>query len=390
MKIYDLAVVGAGLAGATAAIIAAEAGLETLVLERGCGPKDRHDLAEGWLGRALYTMPRLDVGNLTKMDVFGAAIDLCRSASGGWLERHEGREVLASENLPLCSKSAIYYRASPECGHELAQRLYRRLMATNGKADALFNTEVERLEHKRDKFILHTTRGQLEARRCLLATGAFSAPWLDSVCGMLDLKFGSPRVRLGVRVEVPARLEAFRRFLRVMDDLCLVDDGGGQLEDLRVDSRIGDREGGGILSAFAHTIAGSQPERTSFMAGFDVEGGFAEAARIAKITNILANDKIRRERAADFVHRRGISEHLGQFDPVRRALQNLDRMVPSFLSFATVHIPEMRVWGALPTDEKMRTAFPGLYGAGECLEKVDGLLDAMASALVSAQSIMEE
>ena len=390
MKTYDLAVVGAGLAGTMAAVAAVEAGLDTVVLEKGHGPGDRRNLVNGWLGRALYTMTRLDVGNICleprSVAAFNTVFELCRDANGGKLERHLGGSHILSEDLPLQALARLYYSADAECGRELAQRLHKRLLVP-GKTDLLFGAEVERAEWDGSRFLLHTRRGRLAAARCMVATGGHSAEWIRLLCASVGIEPAAAHARLGVRVEVPERL--LRTFLRVAGDLCL-SNGDVVMDDMRVGSMVGDREDEGLLSAFAHTLSGHRAERISFMVSLDFGTDLSELARIVRIVNILSNDKVKRERAADFVDGHSALKHVEQFDPVRAALRDLDRMVPSLLGYATVYIPEMRIGGVLPVDEKMRTAFSGLYGAGECVSRVDGLLDAMVSALASAQSVMED
>ena len=162
------------------------------------------------------------------------------------------------------------------------------------------------------------------------------------------------------------------------------------LDDMRQNSLVADRDDKGLLSAFAYTTVGRHSERTSFLASFDAGNDFTEAARLVRIVNILANDKVKRERAVDFSKGHSVLAHLEQFDPLRKALLDLDRMVPSFLGCATVHIPEFRASGVLPVDPNMRTAFAGLYGAGRCASRVVSPLGTMASAMVAVHSILEE
>jgi thioredoxin reductase len=387
MKIYDLAIVGTGLAGALAAVIASEAGLEVLVLEKGYGPKDRKNLVYGWLGHSLYTMSRIDTSHdgFTNESAFDMALDCCRKANGGRLEQYQAWETLPGE-LPLRALGTSHYQADPSCGRELAQQFYQRLMATS-KADILFGTEVERLEHTRGCFVLHTTRGKLEARTCLLSTGGHSAEWILNLCASFGLSVSNARMRLGLRVEVPARL--LRTFLQVAGDLRLEAEDA-LLDDMRQNSLVADRDDKGLLSTFTYTTSGRHSERTSFMASFDAGEDFLEMARLVRIINVLANDRIRRERAIDFVHGHSVLEHLEQFNSIRTALLDLNKMVPSFLGCATVHIPETRIGGILPVDENMKTAFTGLYGAGGCTSRVVSPLGALASAMVAIQNIMEE
>jgi hypothetical protein len=387
MKIYDLAIVGTELAGAMAAVVAAEAGLSVLVMEKGQGPKERRHLVCGWLGRALYAMSRIDLDQDGFVDekAFEIALDCCRKANGGRLEQHQNWEVLPND-LPLQASGKPYYQASANCGRELSQHLYERLEAT-AMADVLFGTTLEHIEHSEGRFVLRTSRGKLEARKCILATGGHSAEWIQNACTSLNLSTPSPRIRIGLRIEVPARL--LRTFLQVAGDLQLVAEGV-LIDDMRPNSLIGDREDGGLLSAFAYALPGRNSDRTSFMASFDASSNFADALRVVRIINILSNDKIRRERAVDFVQGHSVLEHLKQFNPIRKALVDLNKMVPSFLGCATIHIPEIRVGGALPVDENMKTAFAGLYGAGECASRVASPLGALASALVAVRNIMEE
>lgn len=386
MKVYDLAIVGTGVAGAAAAALAAEAGLDVLVLEKGQGPKERRSLVSGWLGRSLYSMTRIDAGrdNFTDQGAFDAALDCCRAANGGRLEQRQAWEVLPSD-LPLRASGGMFYQAGPCCGRELSQSLYQRLTAFE-ESNILFNTSVERLEHADGQFVIHTNRARFLARKCLLATGARSVEWIGGICRSLGLAARQPDTRLGIRVEVPSKL--LRAFLQVVGDLRLETDTA-LLDDMRAGSMIGDRDDGGLLTVFAYSMPGRQVERTSFMAS--VAGSdFAETARLVRIINTLSNDKVRRERAVDFTHGHSVLEHLDQFDPVRKALLDLDRMLPSFLGCAAIHLPEMRVGGTLPVDTDMRTAFGGLYGAGECASRVASPLGALASAIVATRNIVEE
>ncbi len=386
MKTYDLAVVGAGLAGITAALGAAEGGLETLLLERGVGPGDRRNLVSGWFGRALHTMARIDIGNMSGPARDGALAAL-RAANGGKLECRQANPAALPDNMVLKPEKRPCYHLAPESGRNMAHGMYGRLSAARG-LDILFGAEVERMEAHADSFTLHTRRGRMSASRCVVAVGEHATEWIRSQCASLGLVPASAKARLGVRVEVPGRV--LRPLLQLADDLRLVGPDGLLVDDTRVASAVADREDGGLLSALAHSPPGRRPDRASFMVSLDFGDDLDEMTRIVKIVNILCNDKIRHERAADFLEGHSLLKHLGQLDPLRAALPLLDRMMPSFIGNAMVHIPETRFGGLFPTDANMRTALRGLYGAGECAQGVDGLLDAMVSGTLAARSAMED
>jgi hypothetical protein len=387
MKTYDLVIIGTGLAGAIAAVTAAEGGLSVLSLEKGLGPKDRRSLVHGWFGQALYTMSRIDIDQdgFTDEVSFEKALEYCRKANGGRLELHQTWEVMPGD-LPLQASGKSHYKASANCGSDLANQTYQRLITT-GMADVLFGTVLERIEYNGKRFILYTSRGKLEAKKCLLATGIYSAEWIQNVCNTFSLPLISPNVRIGIRVEVPARL--LRTFLQVAGDLQLAAKDV-LFNDMRQNSLIGERDDDGLLSAFAYTLPGRNSERTSFMASFDAKTDLADAIRLTRIINVLSNDKIRRERATDFIQGHSVLEHLEQFKPIKKALIDLNKMIPSFLGCAFIHIPEIRIGGTLPVDENMKTAFAGLYGAGGCVTRVASPLGTIASALVAVRNLMEE
>ena len=385
MKTYDLAVVGASLAGALAAVLAAEAGLSVLLLEKGQGPKDRRNLTCGWLGKSLYTMSRIDAEEkLASDELYGKAIDLCRQANGGRLEWHSTWKDFPSD-LPFHVVEKSHYRAGPGCGHELARQLHSRATET-GQADLLFNAPVEYLERTEGGFVLRSARTKFEAKACLLSVGSFAVEWTKTVCDRLGLTVPELKARLGLRVEVPGRL--LRTFLQLAGDLNL-SRSDAQLDDIRIGSLVGERDDANLLSAFAYAMPGKPTERTSFMASASVQEGL-DAMRVMRIVNTLSNDKIKREKATDFIHGHSVLEHIDQFVPVRQALLDLDKMLPSFLGCAAVYVPEIRISGVLPVDENMRTTLPGLYGAGECTTRVASPLGAMVSAMIAIRSLMEE
>jgi len=381
MKIYDLAVVGTGMAGTLATIAAAEGGLDVLALERGHGLKDRRSLVSGWFGRAMFSMARADSekDDFSDPHAFAAIFDMCRKANGGMLEQHISASL---EGLPLRTVPLPFYQLNHGCGYELSQHLQKRL----GKADVLFGTNVNRLSYNDGKFVLHTNRGRMEAKKCIISTGSHSVEWIRTISTTFGIPISNSKAKLGVRVEVPSKL--VKPFLKIAGDLRLESDNV-LFDDMRINSLIGDREDGGLMTVFAYSAPGKPSERTTFMASVPIQD-FTDAARLIRIVNTLSNDKVKRERGIDFVKGHSVLEHIDQFHPICDALLKLDKMLPSLIGCATIHIPEMRVEGSIEVNSYMGTDFCGLYGAGECVSRVKSPFGAMASALVAVRHIMEE
>lgn len=382
MKIYDLAIIGMGLAGATAAAVASEEGLNVLALEKGQGPKSRKSLSSGWLGRAFHTLSRIDCGFgiVTDEKAKTVAAELCRKANGGLLEYCHTADLPC--DFPLHPIPGSYCKTNATCGRNLSQELYSRI-AGSGKTDLLFGTEVERVDYT-DHFILYTNRGKMEAYKCLIATGGTTTEWLSKTFTSFSIPIVKTKAAIGVRVEVSSK--AIKPFLQVVGDIRL-SVGAAFLDDARQNSLVGECEEDGLVFAFPYS-SNRQTERTNFMVGVELDS--TEAIRIIKIINILTNNKIRHERAIDFVNKCGLLEHFDQFDPARYALKELSRMVPQLLNLAIVHVPEIRIGGSLLVDGQMKTVFPKLYGAGECVFGIASPFAAIASAMVAIKTMEDK
>lgn len=381
MKRYDLAIIGAGAAGVLAAREVATAGLSVLLLEKGAKLSSRRDLACGWFGRTLHSFDRLEGGE-EGVDT-RRILDLCRSTNKGRLEHRRGRGMQSTGHrirLLPCG----HYRIPPVVAATLAKRLYNELEA---KIDIMFQVEAREVTQEGAGFKISTDKGSFFANRCLIAAGSRSAEWVSALCGGLGLKPVKPSVRLGVRVEMPTRM---LKIMAAKQGDILAEHGDIRLDDARFGGFVGEWEDFGMVSAFGYTLPDKRSERTNFMAGFPAEHGFAEALRTARIVNVLSNDKVKRERIHDFLQGKSVLKHLPQFERLIGTFIEFDRLVPRFITTAAMYVPETRIGGALPADEKMKTALPGLYGAGECVAGIRTLLEAMASGLTAARSVMED
>lgn len=378
MKVYDLIVIGAGPAGALAAQLACKHGLATLVLERGRALKDRRDPACGWFGHGLNAMSRLEADEVDGAD---EALELCREANDGKVENRQCDEETHESRHFL---SGRWHELRPSTGRELAIRLYRSIAPS---ADLLFETEVRKVMRADEGFIVQANRGRFAAKRCLIAVGSKSAEWIVKIGKALGLDLKDPPVRFGVRVEMPARM--MRPLLSDRGSI-RIEHAGVLSDDAWPNGFVSEWEDFKLISAFGYRPAGKRSERTSFMLSVGTSEGVDEALRVARILNVLSNDKLRRERAFDLVQGRSVMQHFAQFNSIVEGLMDWRCLVPRFIESATVHVPELRIGGVLPADDSMRTTCPGLYGAGQCVSQVKTLLGAMASGLTAARSIIED
>jgi uncharacterized FAD-dependent dehydrogenase len=115
-----------------------------------------------------------------------------------------------------------------------------------------------------------------------------------------------------------------------------------------------------------------------------------EAIKDVQIVNVLTNDKIKKERVEDYMEGKSVLEHINAFKDLKEAFEAIEDIVPSFISYATMYVPEVRFRGVFPVDSFMKSNVSGLYGAGECTCRVSNLIGAMASGLIAARTMLKE
>lgn len=68
----------------------------------------------------------------------------------------------------------------------------------------------------------------------------------------------------------------------------------------------------------------------------------SEAERLAKIMNVLGNDRLIRERVGLFVNQKSVLNSIPELDPLRDAFLDLESLLPGFSKLAWYYCPELR------------------------------------------------
>jgi hypothetical protein len=365
MKKYDLAVIGSGPAGVMAAKATARKGMSVLMVEKGKDLAHRKDLASGWFGHGLFLMDRLELTDLA----FGNPKMI--------------REAFRIVQRLLGNKPRVFGRGSakhcflpPGFGETIA-KYFLGMIVRN--VDIAFNTEIDSIRLEDGGFTIGSLKKRFWATRCLVATGCNSFEWMERMCQSLELPFVKSVARIGIRAELPL-FRAGDLSETADQELC---------RDMRINSFVGEWEDSGLLSSIAYSLPERKSGKVSFMVGAETDQ-MDDAVRSVKIVNVLTNDKIRVERANDYLEGRSVLQHIECFSVLDEAFRRLGEMIPAFAAHAVVHIPEIRPLGILQVGEDMRTPIPNFYGAGECTSRVSTTLGAMASGLMAAKTMLKE
>ena len=370
MKIYDLVIIGAGPAGTLAAKTVASKGMSVLVIERGQDLTKRRDLLSGWFGAGLYRLNRIETIDplLNNSKATNEIFKLIKKIAGPAVKIYKQEEVC---HMP------------EQVGRDVATYLFHSI---SSKADVLFNTKVIDIKRKNNFYEIGTSQEKYRSKRCLISTGSNSMEWLNVVCAELKITPLIPSsIKVGVRVEVPAfRAE---KIIRKEGDIKIQTDEV-KSGDARPNAFVGEIEEENILSAFSHIVPEKISRKTNFMVGFEMSDT-EETIRKTRIINVLSNDRIKKERIADYMIGKTILKHFKEFEVLKDAFKEVDKILPSFSSYAIMYVPEIRLSGILPVDNEMRIS-TNLFGAGECTCRVSNIIGAMASGTIAARTILKE
>lgn len=357
MKIYDVVIIGAGPAGTSAARELLDKGFSVLLLEKGKILSKRKDPISGWFGQGISSIGRFETNDILNTPELKESLTLIRQISK--------QKIL---------KKQKYCNLSYEIGQTLAKFFYNELK----NIDIAFDSEVTSLIKDGNYFRIKFSGKEVFSRKCLITTGKYSIEFLQEITKKMEIDSLSPKAKIGVRVELP--------FSKLKEDLFIEEDNL-ICEDVRVNSTVLEWEDSHLISAFGCSSLETL-KRTNIMVG--LAGELNECIRNIKIINVLTNDKIKKEKVKDFFDGKSILQNLNAFNDLEKAFSKLEKLIPDFIECAFMYVPEIRLQGVLPVDNEMRTLIPNLYGAGECTNKVNNVLGAMASGIIAARTMLKE
>ena len=108
-------------------------------------------------------------------------------------------KICMQNKLKLLSASVRHL--GTDINYVVLENLYAELKQ---HMDFYFDTPVESVEKKDDKYLIRTKDEAYECDNCIISVGRIGSKWMEKVCKEMDIPTSSNRVDLGVRVELPA------------------------------------------------------------------------------------------------------------------------------------------------------------------------------------------
>lgn len=236
---YDVLIVGAGPGGIFTAyeLIERNPNLKIVVFEMGHALEQRHcpidgekikscihckscSIMSGFGGAGAFSDGKYNVTNDfggTLYEYIGkkTALELMKYVDRINLEYGgEGTKLYSTTGSSIkkkCMQNGLYLldasvrHLGTDINYIVLKNLYEHL---KDKVNFYFDCTVEKVEHEKGIFRLHTSNGIFEGTKCVISAGRSGSKWMEQVCRDMDINTRSNRVDIGVRVELPSEIFA--------------------------------------------------------------------------------------------------------------------------------------------------------------------------------------
>lgn len=396
--IYDVCVLGLGTAGAMATYKIAKdyPDKKVIAVDFGRPPMKRRQQIAGWLG----LLPSSD-GKFFLNDIKNVAnLTTPKKAKGA------AKEVKALlKNFSSCKTikdagpiTSIYKKIS-KTGYKLQLNDYFQLYPQNihalskfmseeiekvGNITFSFDNEMQSIVKHKNIFIIQTELQEIKAKKVIFCIGRGGWREARNVFNNFGLIEENDTARFGIRVEMPAHmLKDFNK------SNCQMTKGNINIGPLAwFGSVVPEDTTDAAISAFRSNENRWKTDKVSFQFIGNIHApnsGFEQTDRIAKLTFLLANDRIIKEKVSSILNKKNkIISIIPEYNWLSEAIKDFSHIVPEVLTKAYFHIPTIvPLAPGINIGNNLATEVDGMFVAGESAGII-GLYAAAMMGVISA------
>ena len=380
MICYDVGIIGAGVAGSFAALRLAEKYPKTkaILIDVGRPPGKRRRQIEGWLGcfptgdGKIYPNDRDQVKEIVDGRKAGPAYKWVLEQ----LHRVNPMRLIKAPKVSATANKRIkngaleilyndYYQWKPESVHKLSKYMAEYIEET-GNITFSFDNEVFSISKTdNDTFQIQTADGNIYCKKIILSVGRSGWRWVTNLYDDLGIISCDDYAYCGVRLEVSSSL--LRDFNK--SHLTLYD------EDIEIGpfcwngTIIQEDHSDLVISAFRSNEDRWRSDKVSFSLvksmHFPNEGS-VQADRIGKLSFVLFNDRVSKERVKLFMNNNSLLNQLPEFNWLTSTLERLNEVIPNICNKGYLHVPNIIPMPAeINLGTNLESEIDGMFVAGE-------------------------
>jgi len=400
MKDFDVGIIGAGVAGAFATLKLAKdhKNVKAILFDLGRPPMKRRRQLEGWLG----CLPNSD-GKLYQSDVSKVAelTGLRRAKSAHTWFRHVLEQVdefkVIKDRAPTTSlekkiKKLGYdialndhIQIYPKEIHALSKHM-AELIEVGKNITFNFDSEVVRIVKQKNVFVITTEEHEYRCKKIIIAVGRSGWRWARALYGSFGIVDNNDIARFGIRVETNSSV--MKDFNRSNCTLTKSDLEIGPLSwygtvipedhiDLAI-SAFRSNENRWKTDKVSFNLIGNRPFPDT---------GFEQTDRIGKLTFVLANDRIIKERVSTILTGKSRISIIPEYEWLKPVITELSAIIPEITTKAYFHVPTIVPSAPkINIGDNLETEVDGMFVAGESAG-IHGILSAGIMGIIAADAV---
>jgi uncharacterized FAD-dependent dehydrogenase len=401
MNIYDIGIIGAGVAGAFATLKLSKEhkNVKTILFDLGRPPAKRRRQIEGWLGCLPNSDGKLYLNDMEKVS---SLIGNRKSkAAYNWFNKTisnvgdfkvvkdrspnialEKRFKKIGYDLTLNNFIQIY----PKDIHLLSKYM-AEVIERNKNITFNFDQEVKKITKQKGVFVIATEEQEYHCKKIIIAAGRSGWRWASDIFTSLGIVDNNDVARFGIRVEMNA--DQMKDFNKSNCSLIKSDEielgpfswFGTVIPEDHLDVAI---------SAFRSNEARWKSNKVSF----NLIGnrpypnkGFEQTDRIGKLTFVITNDRIIRERVSHILTGKSKISILPDYDWLKETITELAIALPEIATKAYYHAPTITPLAPkINIGSNLETEIDGMFIIGESAG-IPGILSAGLMGAAVADTI---
>lgn len=380
MKKYDIAIIGAGVAGAFAALKLSEnhKDLKSIIFDLGRPPGKRRRQLEGWFGcfptgdGKIYTNNSEDLLNLIDgRSLRGANKWFMNNLSNvdkikiikDKLPTSETQKKITQQGFEL--KLNEYIQWNPTQIHTLSKNISDKIME-NPNLTLSFDNEVWKIyKNKKKEFQIHTSDGDFLAKRIILCVGRSGWRWVNKLYKELGIYTNDDFAKFGIMVEMSSNyMKEFNK------SHCSIYNKDISVGPLSWNGTVIPEDHADVaIASFRSNEERWRTDKVSFLltgSQYYKDNGCNQMDRLAKLAFLLSNDRIGKEKIKTIVKEKSDLSLVPEYSWLPEAINKVSNFIPNILAKGYFHVPAIfPLISGLRLGNNLESEIEDLFIAGE-------------------------
>ena len=399
--VFDVAIIGLGVAGAFCfhKLATKHPDMKVLGLEIGRPWKKRRLQTVGWLGSLTTSDGKFFTNDLNNLSpIVGSRKANSTFTAFKQIISNVGDFTLKKDSSPSASMEKKikkfgydfttnnHIQILPEHIHALSRYMCDQI-EPNPNVEYSFDNEALHIVKQKNLFVITTENGEYKSKKIIIAAGRAGWRWTNDLYKSFGIIEENDIARFGIRIETNAS---------VMKDFnesnCTITKGN-ELEIGPLSwygTIIPEDHFDTAISAFRGNENRWKTDKVSFSfignRPFPA-GGFEQTDRLAKLTFILTNDRIAKERISSILQGKSKISIIPEYNWLKESILDFAKIVPEITTKAYCHIPTVvPLCSKINIGKNLESDVEGMFVVGEAMG-VRGLLTAATSGLIVADEV---